>query len=233
MNKSHGRPFLFVCPCLLARTFHSAKPCSAHSCYCYNMALPEAAVEAICHGAWHFLDGYSFLAWLATCKTVRSSPGSLEKARDAKRMFQEVDRYLKSGKILLPGMSRRRSVRVEISLLPLNPWRPDSRNWNTFEEFCQGKPMLSEILFAELTYLCHPWWCQFEIKDHVEGEDWPPFHEELLRIVDRQRAAYAPSLHIMCSCGRCSQQRRLGAALFYTGWAFGNFRCAILAQETF
>ncbi len=198
-----------------------------------TMALPEAAVEVICHGAWRFLDGYSFLEWLTTCKTVRYSPGSLEKARDAKQMFQEVDRYLKSGKILLPGMSRRRSVRVEISLLPLNPTRTDSQNWNTFEEFLQGNPRLSPMLFEELTYLCYPWWCQFEIKDHVEGEDWPPVHEEVLRIVHLQLAAYAPSLHFMCLCGRCSQQRHLGAALFYTGLAFGNFHCAILAQETF
>ena len=195
------------------------------------MALPEAAVEAICHGAWLFLDGYSFLAWLATCKTVRYSPGFLKKAQEAKQMFQEVDRYLKSGKLLLPGMSTLDSIRVEISLLPLNPLKLDSPNWNTFEEFCQGNPMLSQALFAELTDQCHPWWNQFEIKGHVEGADWPPFHVEVLRIVDLNRAAYAPSLHIMCSCGRCSQQRHLGAALFYMGVAFGNFHCAILAQE--
>lgn len=197
------------------------------------MALPEAAVETVCHGAWHFLDGYSFLAWLATCKTVRCSPGSLQKAREAKHKFQEVDSYLKSGKILLPGLSKRRSVHVEVSFLPLNPSKSNSPNWNIFGEFCQSNPMLSPMLFAELTYLCHPWWCQFEIKDHVEGEDWPPAHEEVLRIVHLQRASYAPSLHFWCSCGRCSQQRHLGAALFYMGVAFGNFHCAILAQETF
>ena len=198
-----------------------------------SMALPEAAVETVCHGAWHFLDGYSFLAWLATCKTVRCSPGSLQKAREAKHKFQEVDSYLKSGKILLPGLSKRRSVHVEVSFLPLNPSKSNSPNWNIFGEFCQSNPMLSPMLFAELTYLCHPWWCQFEIKDHVEGEDWPPAHEEVLRIVHLQRASYAPSLHFWCSCGRCSQQRHLGAALFYMGVAFGNFHCAILAQETF
>ena len=197
------------------------------------MALIETAAEAVCHGVWHFLDGFSLLTWLATCKTVRSSPGSLEKARDAKRLFEEVDRYLKSGKILLPGMSIVDSVPVEISLLPLNPLKPDSRNWNAFTEFLQRNPMLSKWLFAELTCLCDPWWDQFGIKDHVEGEDWPPFHEEVLRIVHLHRAAYSPPLHLTCSCGRGCPQRQLGAALFYMGVAFGDFHCAILAQEIF
>lgn len=195
------------------------------------MALPEAAAEAICHGVWPFLDGYSFLAWLETCKTVRYWPGPLKKAQEAKQMFQEVDRYLKSGRLLLPGMSKPDSVQeVKISLLPLNPLKLDSPNWNIFGEFCQNNPMLSKVLFAELTAMCHPWWNQFEIKDHVEGADWPPCHVEVLRMVDLNRAAYAPSLYIVCSCGRC-QERRLGAALFYMGVAFGNFHCAILAQE--
>ena len=115
------------------------------------------ALEVLFGAAWGFLDGYSVVAWLATCKTVRyCSSGWLEKSREAKRKFQEVRDYVCSGRVLLPGFDD--EANMHISLLPLNPAKSfKSHNWGIYERFCRDNPFLNEWCFAKLTSSYEPW----------------------------------------------------------------------------
>jgi len=100
----------------------------------------DTALELLSGAAWGFLDGYSLLAWLATCKTMRyCSSGWLEECREAKRKFQQVHDYVCSGQVLLPGFDD--DAMVQISLLPLNPAKAfKSYNWASTSAFAVTTP---------------------------------------------------------------------------------------------
>ena len=51
---------------------------------------------------WDFLDGFTVLA----CKNARSGDWWLSRAQRAKKAFQEIQGYLESGKVVLPGFGR-------------------------------------------------------------------------------------------------------------------------------
>ena len=193
----------------------------------------DTALEVLFGAAWGFLDGYSVVAWLATCKTARyCSSGWLEKSREAKRKFQEVRDYVCSGRVLLPGFDD--EANMHISLLPLNPAKSfKSHNWGIFERFCRDNPFLNEWCFAKLTSSYEPWWHQIRIKDHTDGAEWPPFHEELLCLVHLNHNAYAPSLCLAWYCQHCDDlhEHEYNTALFYKGVAFGEFYCVLMAKE--
>ena len=152
----------------------------------------DTALEVLSGAAWGFLDGYSVVAWLATCKTMRyCSSGWLEKSHEAKRKFEEVRDYLCSGQVLLPGFDD--DAKMHIRLLHLNPPQSfQSHNWGIYERFCRDNPFLNEWSFAKLVSLYEQWWHQIRIKNHIEGAGRPPFHEELLRLVRLDHNAYAP-----------------------------------------
>ncbi len=187
---------------------------------------------------WDFLDGFTVLAWLRSCKTARSGDWWMSRAQRAKKMFQEVQAYLDSGKAVLPGFDLNRD-RVKARLLPLNPARapevdggPGGHNWELHRRFYEENPRLSHCNYKWLVNTTvakqNPRWHQLKPRDvQGAGEELLAGHEEVLRIVDLDSALYAPWDILTCPHGYI--QGFGPPALVFLGLAYGNFFCALQA----
>ena len=177
-----------------------------------------------------------------------SAPTVLTRAFAQRNVWSHsfVQRLLsgKSGKILLPGLSKWPPVHVEISLLPLNrPWQcarfpialgraiafekalPKERR-----RFATGRP-----LFLTLRGTVGAWCATGGQPAEPGGPGTASHHEEGAAPEEDIKAL--TSLHVFFRSaplfvGSKQYSSHLGAARFYMGVAFGNFHVVILAQET-
>lgn len=206
----------------------------------HDAPLAASAFNEVNDVLWDFLDGFTVLAWLCSCKTARTGHWWVSRARRAKKMFQEVQDYLDSGKVVLPGfgLAVGRADKVKVRLLPLNPAReieldgsPGSRNWELHRQFCDDNPRLSHFNYTWLIATTRaeqdPWWHQFDNRDgQGTGEALLAVHEGVLRLV-MDTARYAPWDILTCPDGYI--RGFAPPALMFLGVAYGNFSCALQA----
>ena len=198
--------------------------------------LVEAALPVVCQGLPDFLDGYSALAAMQTCKAAR--PGlAVAHMRRAKEKFERVRSYLTAGNALPPTFCD--GDGIEFTLLPLNPSRNNLRtspNAQHIESFERASPGLSRLNYDLALLACGfesggPFWKTWNIrgKPSLTVYDLPPEHVELMCIL-HPAAYYAPERVQVAPGERGPLFLITPPRLVYFGVAFGNFWCVLLVR---